>query len=293
MKGFRAMTLLALSRPVRLLGRLVVLAFLAIMAGSVFSPDGTVGGFTGKVSDWEGFQRVDFQVDGRWAWVVLPKSAAKGHPWIWRAEFFGHRHETDLSLLRRGYHLAYVDVGNTFGCPDALKHWDVFYKTLTERHGLSKKPVLEGLSRGGLYCFNWAASHPDQVGCIYADAPVLDFKSWPAGKGKGKGSPSDWTKLIADYHFASEAEALAYKKNPVDNLEPLAMAKIPLIHVCGDADDVVPIEENTYIVRDRYEKLGGTIKLIVKKGVGHHPHGLDDPTPIVDFILAETLNRDS
>ena len=273
------------------LGLLCGLFSLAMLSGSLASNDQEAGGFTGKVSTWEGFERVDFRVDERPAWVVLPKAPAKGLPWIWRAEFFGHRPETDIALLKRGYHLAFIDVGNTFGCPDALKHWDVFYKLFVEEHGFSKKPVLEGLSRGGLYCFNWAASHPNQVGCIYADAPVLDFKSWPAGKGKGKGSPSDWSKLIADYHFASEAEALAYPKNPVDNLEPLAKAKIPLIHVCGDADDVVPIEENTYIVRDRYEKLEGTIKLIVKKGVGHHPHGLDDPTPIVEFILAETVDK--
>ena len=35
----------------------------------------------------------------------------------------------------------------------------------------------------------------------------------------------------------------------------------------------------------RYRKLGGSITLIAKPGVGHHPHGLDDPTPIVEFIV--------
>ena len=28
-----------------------------------------------------------------------------------------------------------------------------------------------------------------------------------------------------------------------------------------------------------------TIRVIHKPGIGHHPHGLDDPTPVVDFIL--------
>ena len=27
------------------------------------------------------------------------------------------------------------------------------------------------------------------------------------------------------------------------------------------------------------------MKVILKPGVGHHPHSLKDPTPIVDFIL--------
>ncbi len=241
--------------------------------------------FPGKKTEWQGYERFDFVVDSRPALVVTPKIAAPGNPWIWRAEFFGHRPETDLALLSKGFHVVYIDVGNTFGCPDALAHWDVFYRVLTGEHGLARKPALEGLSRGGLYCFNWAAEHPERVACIYADAPVCDFKSWPAGKGKGKGSAGDWKKLIQDYHFASEAEALAYDKNPVDRLKPLADAKIPLIHVCGDADDVVPYDENTAVVAERYKKLGGSITLIIKKGVGHHPHGLDDPTPIVNFIL--------
>jgi len=71
----------------------------------------------------------------------------------------------------------------------------------------------------------------------------------------------------------------------VDNLEPLAKARVPLLHVYGEADTVVPWEENTGIVVERYRKLGGTIKLIPKPGIAHHPHGLADPTPIVEFIL--------
>jgi pimeloyl-ACP methyl ester carboxylesterase len=77
---------------------------------------------------------------------------------------------------------------------------------------------------------------------------------------------------------------LAYQKNPVDNLKPLAEAHVPLLHVYGDADDVVPWEENTGLIAERYRKLGGSITLIAKPGVGHHPHGLDDCTPIVRFI---------
>jgi pimeloyl-ACP methyl ester carboxylesterase len=244
--------------------------------------------FPGKKSQYHGFDRYDFKVDGCDALVVVPREAAKGKPWVWRAEFFDHRPEADLALLAKGFHLAYIQVGNTFGAPSAMKHWDAFHKELTATHGLSTKAALEGLSRGGLYCYNWAAANADKVSCIYGDAPVCDFKSWPGGKGKGKGSASDWQKLIKDYGFKNEDEALKYDKNPIDNLKSLADANVPLIHVVGDKDDVVPHDENTMVIKERYEKLGGKMELIVKKGIGHHPHGLDDPTPVVEFIMKAT-----
>jgi pimeloyl-ACP methyl ester carboxylesterase len=245
--------------------------------------------FPGKCSSYNGCQRYDFVVDGCPTIVVVPRQAAAGAPWIWRAEFFDAFPQVDLALLAKGFHLVYINVGNTFGCPDALKHWDALYGELTGKHGLARKAVLEGLSRGGLYCFNWAADHPQNVACILADNAVLDFKSWPGGKGKGKGSPGDWKKLRADYHFTSEAQAVSYGKNPLDNLEPLAKAKVPLFLLCADADDVVPLLENGAIVKQRYEKLGGPVTLLIKQGLGHHPHGLADPSPAVEFILAHTL----
>jgi pimeloyl-ACP methyl ester carboxylesterase len=170
------------------------------------------------------------------------------------------------------------------GAPAAVAHWNALYEELTGKYGFASKVALVGLSRGGLYCYNWAAANPEKVACIYGDAPVCDFKSWPGGKGKGKGSPRDWNLVLNCYGFADEKEALAYDKNPVDNLAPLAKHGVPLLHVYGDADEVVPWEENTGLVARRYRELGGKVTLIAKPGVGHHPHGLDDPTPIVEFI---------
>jgi pimeloyl-ACP methyl ester carboxylesterase len=245
--------------------------------------------FPGRKSEWQGFDRYDFEVNGKPAIVVVPKQALPGKPWAWRGEFFGAFANADAALAGKGFHLAYLGVPDLFGSPKAVKDWDEFYAELTGQYGLAKKVALIGLSRGGLYCYNWAAANPDQVACIYADAPVCDFKSWPGGKlnglGTGDGSAEEWTKLLKAYDFNSDAEAIAYRGNPVDNLKPLADAKVPLLHVYGDADTVVPWRENTGVIAERYRKLGGTITLIPKPGVGHHPHGLTDPTPIVDFIF--------
>lgn len=241
--------------------------------------------FPGTKSDWHGFDKYDFQVDGKNVLVVVPKEVAEGKPWVWHGEFFGHKPAPDIALLQKGFHIVYMSVPDMLGAPKAVEHWNGFYKELTENYGFAQKVSLVGLSRGGLYCYNWAAANPDKVACIYGDAPVCDFKSWPGGKGKGKGSDRDWKLVMQVYGFENEAEAIAYKKNPVDNLEGLAKAKVPLLHVFGDADDVVPWDENTGVIAERYQALGGEIKLIRKPGVGHHPHGLEDSTPIVEFIL--------
>ncbi|MED5399512.1 MAG: alpha/beta hydrolase [Planctomycetota bacterium] len=246
--------------------------------------------FTGKSSDWNGFQRYQFVVSGRRCWVVAPKVVAKGRPWIWRARFFGHEPQADIALLKQGFHLAYCNVGGLFGNPQAVGHWNAFYQVLTEKHRLSRRPALEGMSRGGLIIYNWAAANPEKVACIYGDAPVCDFKSWPGGKGKGKGGGGAWRACLKAYGL-TEAEALAYRHNPIDNLKPLARAGVPLLHVVGDADVVVPVEENTAIIEARYKKLGGSIRVIHKPGVGHHPHSLKDPGPIVAFVLKHTRPR--
>jgi len=246
--------------------------------------------FPGKKTTWHGYKRYDFVHDGRKCLVVTPKAAAPGRPWIWRARFFGHRPEVDVTLLSKGFHLVYMDVANLFGNPKAVAHWNAFYRYLTTEHGLTKRVALEGLSRGGLIVYNWAADNAGKVACIYADAPVCDFKSWPGGKGKGTGAPAAWRDCLKAYGL-TETEAMTYRRNPIDRLEPLAKAKVPLLHVAGDADRTVPIDENTRVVERRYRRLGGDIRVIVKKGVGHHPHGLKDPTPIVEFILKHAAPR--
>jgi len=239
--------------------------------------------FPGKVSQFHGFDEYRFDLDGIGCRVVVPKEVADGKPWIWRARFFGHEPQSDMALLEKGFHVAYADVGGLYGSPAAVDRWNKFYEHLTSEHGFDKKPALEGMSRGGLIIYNWAAANPDRVACIYGDAPVCDFKSWP-----GKSRAGNWQQVLKAYRFADDEEALAFKGNPVDNLGPLAKAGVPLLHVCGAADEVVPMSENTDVLAKRYRDLRGEITVIAKPGVGHHPHSLKDPKPIVDFVLKHT-----
>ena len=241
--------------------------------------------FPGEKTAWHNFDRYDFKLGDGDCRVVTPNTAAPGRPWVWRARFWGHEPQADLALLAKGWHVVYCEVGALFGSPAAVERWDRFYDFLTTQHGFATKAALEGMSRGGLIIYNWAASNPGKVAAIYGDAPVCDFKSWPAGRGVGKGSLGTWKQCFAAYGF-TEAEAVAYKGNPIDRLAPLAKAGIPILHVVGDADKVVPITENSDIIEQRYKALGGKIHVIHKPGVGHHPHSLKDPEPIVKFFLA-------
>jgi pimeloyl-ACP methyl ester carboxylesterase len=179
-------------------------------------------------------------------------------------------------------------VPDLFGAPKAMKKWETFHEAMVKEYGLHPKPGLIGLSRGGLYCMNWAAAHPDQTLAVYLDNAVCDFKSWPGGKpkklGTGKGSEGEWKKMLAAFDFKNDEEAIAFKLNPVDNLAPLAKAKIPLLLVYGDKDTVVPHAENSELVYDRYKTLGGSVERVVKPGQDHHPHGLKDVTPVVKFF---------
>ena len=242
--------------------------------------------------EWNGYQLLDSTLNGVNFKVVSPKIANKNRDWIWRARFWGHEPQTDLALLKQGFHLAYIDVGGLFGSPKAIKIWDGFYDFVTKRYNLNKKVVLEGMSRGGLIIFNWGNKNADKVACIYGDAPVCDFKSWPLGKGKGIGSAGDWKKCLDEYGFSAK-QALSFKGNPVNRMENIAKEKIPVLNVVGDADKVVPFDENTALLKKRLNKFGWDIKVIHKPGGGHHPHSLKDPKPIVDFILMNTGNKEN
>ncbi|MEG3656766.1 alpha-L-fucosidase [Arenibacter palladensis] len=234
-----------------------------------------------------GFQGHDFTFRERNAKIVVPKNVAVGKPWVWRARFWGHEPQADIALLERGFHIVYCDVAELFGNDNALSIWDGYYQLLTKA-GLAKRSVMEGMSRGGVYIYRWAAKYPERVSGVYADAPVLDLKSWPGGKGTGKGSPQTWETFKTDFGFVSEEEALNFKGNPLDLAEKIAKIGFPMLHVVGDADEVVPVSENTGPFEQKIKEAGGLIKVIHKPGIGHHPHSLQNPKPIVDFVLRAT-----
>ena len=233
-----------------------------------------------QTSRWNGFDRLDFTVAGRPCILLGPATFAPGRPWIWRTEFFGTEPQVDLALLARGWCVAYMDAKNMYGGPQAMRLFGEFYAHIIVNYGLSKRVVMEGFSRGGLYAFNFAVTHPSRVAALYLDAPVLDIRSWPGGNRQSK----EWAECLAAYGLTEESLA-GFRGNPIDRVAMVAGGKIPIIVVAGDADKVVPFAENAGVLEKRYRELGENIQVILKPGADHHPHSLTDPTPIVDFLI--------
>jgi len=196
------------------------------------------------------YDRYDISVSGipMSTTVIAPTTAAAGMPWVYRAGFVFRDARVDQELLAKGFHIVTAPVTTNADGP-LMKDWDTAYDYLIG-HGFSKKPVIEGAGGGAGEMYQWAIENPDKVSCIYAENPRM-------------------------------RSALA-KTQPLDNLAPLAKAKVPLLHVCGSHDPW--FKDNTLEVEKRYKKLGGKIEVILKKGVGHYPLAPEDPAVVVDFI---------
>ena len=140
-----------------------------------------------------------------------------------------------------------MDVGESFGNPAGRAAFTDFYRAVVKRYGLGPKACLLAQSRGGLMLYNWAAEHADCVQCIGGIYTVCDQSSWP---GLAKSCPA---------YGMTEAELAKHlaEHNPIDRLAPLARAKIPILHLHGDADTLVPLDRNSGELARRYRALGG------------------------------------
>jgi len=161
-----------------------------LRVNSAGRPDGYTP-FEGEKTKWHDFDRYDYVMDEasleivpfkrpdsehdavgdpakgqRRCIVVAPKKAAPGYPWSWQGCYWNHEPQTEVELLRRGFHIAFIT-------PDPGKQWDAWYGWLIEKHGLSKKPAFVGMSKGGVNEYDWTTANPDKVSCIYADNPAI------------------------------------------------------------------------------------------------------------------------
>ncbi|MDR1938225.1 MAG: alpha/beta hydrolase [Tannerellaceae bacterium] len=184
--------------------------------------------------------------------VFVPKNVAQGTPWVYRCDQPERNSEVDFALLAKGFHVVVGPVPTNEDGPN-LEHWNKVYDYLTEK-GFSKKPVMGGRGAATGEVYNWAIENPGKVSCIYGENPIM-------------------------------RSSLA-KVQPVNKLEPLAKAGIPILHVCGSLDP--NLNSQTREVEKKYKQLGGKIMVIIDKGKGHYPLSPGDPGQVVDFIIKNT-----
>lgn len=242
---------------------------------------------TKAVSRSFGGERRNFMVDGCNAFMILPKNNSaftKGkRPWIWFAPTLVKNYPgPELEwlfprLLQAGFAIAGIDVGESYGNPVGRAQFTRFHSRIVKEFGLSSKACLLPQSRGGLMLYNWAAEHPKNVRCIGGIYTVCDLASYP---GLEKAAPA--------YGMSRDelAECLS-ENNPIDRLAPLAQAKIPILHIHGNADKIVPLEKNSGELIPRYQALGGNGQLIIVPGKGHEiaPEFFQSQA-LLDFFLS-------
>ena len=216
-----------------------------------------LGAICAQKQTWHGGTRHDFKFKDRDAIIVEPAEAAEGNPWIWRPAFFDAFPSVDVALLAKGFHIVYLDLTHEYGNPKSVALGTDFYQWICENYALSEHVTLEGFSRGGLYALNWAIANPEKVACLYLDAPVCDVFSWP-----GREQPELWQDLLQKWD-TTDGEMASFPGNPIDHLQPLAAAGVPILAVCGDSDQVVPYSENMEVLRNRYVALGGPVEVIL------------------------------
>ena len=230
---------------------------------------------------WHGYKCLEFEWNGRAAKLVIPGNPCEGKKWLLKTEYFGAFPSFELEMLRLGYHVAYIANKTRWHdeSDDDAKY--EFCKFLQQEFHLSSQCVPVGMSCGGMHAVYFAAKYPQCVSALYLDAPVLNLLSCPAGVGVA--GDDMYEEFVRDTGM-TKSDLINYRHHPIDCVATLVKYQIPVFLVVGDSDGVVPYTENGKVLYDYYKKHGGVIEQVVKPGCGHHPHGLEDNSSLVEFV---------
>ena len=237
---------------------------------------------------WNGYSLERFQYEGKDALVVLPREGTSIGRLAVKTEYWDAFPNTEIALLEKGFHLCYIKNETRFALDEDVDRKARFICFLAEKYGLQRRSVPIGMSCGGLWAIKFAARHPDLVSCLYLDAPVLNYMSWPCGFGTASAGISDKqiNEAIQAHGMSGISELINYRELPLDKIPQLIACKIPVVMVAGDSDQTVPYHENGIYLQKAYAEAGLDICVHLKQGCDHHPHGLEDVSSVVSFIMA-------
>ncbi len=239
-------------------------------------------------TEWNGYPRLDFLFEDRRAILVFPKEKGwgSGH-WACKMEYFDAFPKLECELLANGFHLAYLENRNRWGCDVDHDARVRFADWLEREYSLSHRFVPVGMSCGGLHAVNFASRYPERVSVLYLDAPVMNLLSCPMGFGVGTAldNGGGWRELAEACGFTLST-LLTYREHPIDRIPTLIGHKIPVALVYGGSDDIVPYNENGALLEAAYTEAGMPLFCEGKAGCGHHPHGLENNEKLLSFICA-------
>ena len=235
---------------------------------------------------WNGFVCEEFLFEEHNATIVFP-SPDTCNGWLAiKTEYRDAFPEAaEIALLQNGFHLCFLQNDNRWGTNPDLDRKARFIRYVQTKYQLHSRCVPVGMSCGGLIAIKLAARYPELIQCLYLDAPVVNYMSCPCGFGVGNPLSDNLNEILNALHLKNLAELMAYREMPLDKLKELTPHKIPVVLVSGDSDTVVPFCENGLFVQQAYKDADVEIEVYIKPGGDHHPHGLPDNTPVVDFIL--------
>jgi pimeloyl-ACP methyl ester carboxylesterase len=220
----------------------------------------------------------------------IPDEPASGQPWLWVAEFSGHQKGVEDAMVAKGWHVAYVRAADQFGSPWAMDKWEKAYEELHNKRGLAAKPAIWAISRGGLYALSWLRRHPDRASVLVLDNAVTDIRSWPAGLAlnkKGTGDALEWQRYKERLGYGDDATALGASPKSADALRATVDKGVVLVSGFGTGDDVVPHEDNGQVLVDFWRANGGKVHVFPNEGGGHFPHGITDPSPVIELLTKD------
>ena len=237
-------------------------------------------------AQWNGYRAEEFSFCGRKAIAVLPHEGRKTGDWALKTEYWGAFPNAELALLERGFTLAFLQNRTRFATKEECAEKANFCSFVSERYGLREKCALVGMSCGGAHALTFAGLYPEKAACLYLDAPVVSYLSYPGRFGDPE-CESVWEKeFVLAYPGVRRMDLLSFGNHPVSRVQTLIDRKIPVLLVYGTQDATVPYDENGRLLEEAYEGYPGLLTVLPCALRGHHPHGLADPAPIADFIEA-------
>lgn len=234
--------------------------------------------------DWYGFRRLEFEFEGYAASLTLPKTPRADGRMAMKTEYDGAFPKTEIAMLEAGYYRCYLKNRSRWGTDDDCDRKRRFIDFLADEFGTARKVVTVGMSCGGFHAVSFASRYPEYISFLYIDAPLLSFFSIADRLHEKDAMTVRWPEIQKAWGFATYAEAYAYNDQPIHRLGTLAEHKLPVGLVYGTIDEQVPAHENAEILAEFYTSRNLPIRVWKRPCYGHHPHGLEDPTELLNYI---------